>query len=148
VIPLLSFLTPRGWAMGGAALLLVFGGVQTLRLGHAKGDLSEARQALLNPVTHKTWQSEAKRDAAALGTCHASVTTLEGSLASQNAAVASLGVESARRTKMLADGLEQARKGRASAEARAAGLLKRPPAGIDACARSEAARRAVLESLK
>jgi hypothetical protein len=47
MIPLLSFLTPRGWAIGGAALLLVFGGVQTLRLGHAKGDLSEARQALV-----------------------------------------------------------------------------------------------------
>lgn len=83
-----------------------------------------------------------------LDTCHANGQALETSLAAQNASIAAAKADGDRRAQMLADGLQQARAGRASAEQRAAKLVSHPPAGIDACARSEAARLAVLESLR
>lgn len=82
-----------------------------------------------------------------LDTCHANVDGLMKSVAVQNAAIDLAKAEGDRRAKMLADGLSEARRGRAGAEARAAGLLSHPPVGVDACARSEAAREAVLRSL-
>lgn len=82
-----------------------------------------------------------------LDACHANVTGLQASLDAQNVAVEAQRADGERRAKMLSDGLQQARVGRAGAEARAASLLKNAPAGIDACARAEAARAAVLKAL-
>lgn len=82
-----------------------------------------------------------------LRTCQANTRGLQASIATQNAATDALKADSDRRAKVLADGLSEARKGRASAEARAAGLL-RPVLGVDACARAVAAREAVLGSLQ
>jgi hypothetical protein len=84
---------------------------------------------------------------ASLDTCHANVSGLQASVAAQNAAVEAVRAEGDRRAKMLADGLQQARAGRAGVEKAAAGLLAHPAVGVDACARSEAARDAVLRSL-
>lgn len=83
-----------------------------------------------------------------LDTCHANGQALVASLDAQNASIAAARADGDRRAKMLVDGLQAARAGRATAEARASKLLSHPPVGIDACARSEAARLAVLESLK
>lgn len=82
-----------------------------------------------------------------LDTCHGNVAGLQASVAAQNAAVDAAKAEGDRRAKMLADGLSEARRGRAGAEARAAGLLSHGPVGVDACARAEAAREAVLRAL-
>jgi hypothetical protein len=138
--------SPLGrYVLIGLAVLALCVGINVQgRHAQAKRD----KPLIWNATTGKTWQSEAQRDAARFATCKANTTTLEASIASQNAAVTALGSESDRRVKMLADGLEQARRGRASAEARAAGLLKHSPVGIDACARSEAAARAVVEALQ
>lgn len=73
---------------------------------------------------------------------------LEGSIATQNAALADLRREAVVRTAEAEKAVAEALKGRASAEARAAKLLKTPPAGIDACARMESADAAVLRSLQ
>lgn len=122
--------------------------VQTLRLHHAKDDLSAARSALVDPITKKTWESEEKRDGPDLKTCHESLTASLDTQDRQSASILAAKADGDRRAKALADGLVLARKGRASAEERAGRLLKVGPVGIDACARSEAARLAVLESLR
>ena len=137
----------RYWLFGIGALMLLLG-VQSNRLDHTKGDLktananlTAARTALIDPKTRATWQSQYL-------TCHASEANLLGAVEAGNAASAAMKADTDARAKMLADGLQQARRGRAGAEARASALLTRPPAGIDACARAEAARDAVIRSLR
>lgn len=92
-------------------------------------------------------EAAAKLAKSNLDQCHSNVTGLQGSVDAQNAATAALKADGDRRAKMLADGLQQARQGRAGAEARAAALLTHPAVGIDACARAAAARVAVLRAL-
>ena len=145
---LLSLLTNwRVLAGLGFALALGFSLVQTARLHHAKSDLATARQALRNPVTHATWESEAKRDAVDLKTCRLNNATLSQAVTDQNAATEALRADTERRAKMLSDGLLQARKGRAGAEEEARRLLA-GSAGFDSCSRAVEAREAVLRGLK
>lgn len=73
---------------------------------------------------------------------------LEGSLRAQSAAVEGLKAEASLRTAAAEKAVGEALKGRASAEARAAKLLSRPPAGVDACARAMSAFEAVKESTR
>jgi len=73
---------------------------------------------------------------------------LEGSIATQNAALADLRHEAEVRTQAAEKAVTEALRGRAGAEARAAKLLKSPPSGVDACARMESADTAVLRSLQ
>lgn len=73
---------------------------------------------------------------------------LEGSIATQNAALADLRHEAEVRTQAAENAVTEALRGRAGAEARAAKLLKSPPSGVDACARMESADTAVLRSLQ
>ena len=85
----MTFATILAWALKhwqaiGLAALIAFAGLQTARLGHAKHDLAAARAALVNPKTHKTWQSEAKAATANLETCRANTATLAGQIAAQN----------------------------------------------------------------
>lgn len=158
-MPFLAFLrllTPRAWFAIGIAVLIAALGVQTLRLNHAKADQWD-RSACVKDQSCKgiKWEAEVKTLRPALAaaqrdfaTCKLNTDVQEAAIDRQNAAVTAQGAESASRLKMLSEGLEQARKGRASAEARAGDLLKHGPVGIDACARSEAAARAVVESLR
>ena len=80
----------RYWRVVVIVSLVLALGAQTFRLHHAKADLTTARAALVNPVTHKTWQSEALRDARDLTTCHANVTTLKAATETQNASIDAL----------------------------------------------------------
>lgn len=73
---------------------------------------------------------------------------LEGSIATQNAALADLRHEAEVRTQAAEMAVTEALRGRAGAEARAAKLLKSPPAGIDACARAMSAFDAVKGNLQ
>lgn len=117
-------------AAAGIALILVIIGYGA----HERSIQKAADQVVLDAV---------KAD---LRQCHLNAATLSQAVAAQNASVDAMKADSDRRARMLADGLQQAREGRASAEARAARLL-RPVPGVDACARAVAARAAVLGSL-
>lgn len=116
------------------ATMLVFGGVQTIRLSHAKRDIEKADAI--------TALAQAK-----LVQCHDNTAALQASLDGQNRAVDQMKADSDKRLQASSDALHGAEKGRESAEARAAKLLALKPAGIDACARMMDADRAVLESL-
>lgn len=137
----------RYWKLIGVGVLVVALAVTVGLLRRSDANLKTARAALLNPATGKTWQSEAMGLYRDLEICKGNTLRLETAVASQNAATEAMRAESDARAKMLADGLQQARRGRAGAEARASALLTHPPVGIDACARAEAARDAVIRSL-
>lgn len=130
--------------IGLAVFALIFGFAAWQRSAQAAKDAPW----ITDPVTHAKWKDEATQAQRDLGTCHGSLTTTLASLDAQNAAVDAAKADGDRRAKMLADGLADARKGRAGAEAAASRLLTHPPTGIDACARSEAAREAVLRALR
>lgn len=138
MIAIIAFLrSPLGiYIMVGLAVLALLTGI------YFKG---KADQHGSDQIHERKAVAAVQRD---LDTCHANGQALETSLAAQNASIAAAKADGDRRAQMLADGLQQARAGRASAEQRAAKLVSHPPAGIDACARSEAARLAVLESLR
>lgn len=140
------FSTPAGKyvLIGLACLALIFGFALHERHSQAAKDAPW----ITDSATGKKWKTEAEASALDLKTCHSSLTATLASLDAQNAAVEALRVDGDRRAKMLSDGLQAARTGRAGAEARAAALLKNGPVGVDACARSEAARAAVLRSLQ
>lgn len=135
MIAFLRLLTPRAWFVGGLALLLVFVGVQTWRINHAKHDLKEARAALVNPKTKRTWEQDFTASQRNLDICHGSVLAVQTSLDTQNAAIAANAADGARRAKMLSDGLQQARKAAAAADKRSLDILAVKPKGADQCAR-------------
>lgn len=118
---------------GGIAALLALSvattGVQSFRLAHAKSDLAQARQALLNPSTHNTWQSEAVRDGRDLGTC-------TDKLTAQNAAVAARSAEDARKLADATKGMVDARAVAESYRRSAPTVRAYQPKGPDACARA------------
>jgi hypothetical protein len=80
--------------------------------------------------------------------CNGGLQDAVGAIKRQNAALTAIQQVSDRKLADAANALSLASKGRAGAEAKAAKLLARPPAGIDACARMESADAAVMETLK
>lgn len=135
-----------GVATIGVGILLAFGGVQTLRLNHAKHDLTTARAALIDPAGKATWQSEEVRDRADLATCRANEITLEGSIKVQNA---SIEAQSALDTASLARSEAIVRQAQAN-EAATAKALKAlsGPIATSANGRCAAFDKTFLESLK
>jgi chromosome segregation ATPase len=129
-------------------LLLIVLGIQTARLSHAKHDLTAARAALKDPATHRPWQTEAEERTRDLSTCKTNIDTLKAAAAKELARLSALQADAAQRLRQTQAELDTASKGRQSAEARAAKLLKTPPVGVDACARSEAAFGAAKEALR
>jgi hypothetical protein len=117
MLELLRLLSPKTWAVIGFAALLTFSGVQSIRVAHAKHDLKTARVALVNPATGDSWQSEAMRDARDLRICRTNTDALKAAITRQNAAADALKAEADRRSRMLADGLQAARKTAATATA-------------------------------
>jgi hypothetical protein len=85
---------------------------------------------------------------AALGQCHDNTKALKAAIDLQNASLAALGQESARRLagneKVVQAALAQA----ARAKQQSAVISAQPPAGADVCARYEDVDTKVLESLK
>lgn len=136
------------WRLVGLAVLLLALAVQSARLSSAKGDLADARAALTNPLTKKTWQSEALRDARNLRTCRDNNTVLQGSLDRQSTAMERL--EQAGRT-LAADNARlatTARKSAAVAASAQARILARPPAGNDTCSRVLDVEQRFMEELR
>lgn len=80
--------------------------------------------------------------------CNAGLHEATDAIRRQNKAVEAIQAVSDRKLADAANALSLASKGRAGAEAKAAKLLARPPAGIDACSRMESADAAVMETLK
>lgn len=79
--------------------------------------------------------------------CRDARKALMQSLDEQNARVAALGAESARRLEEARDALGKAQEGRARAEERARRLMA-APAGLDGCARAYSAFEAVKEDIR
>lgn len=133
------------YLLGGVGVLLALSmataGVQGLRLKHAKADLSTARAALINPVTRKTWQSEAVRDARDLGACKSAV-------AEQNASVAAAAAETARKLAAATKGQADARAVAESYRQTAPAVRAYQPKGADSCARTADVARMIREDLR
>lgn len=139
---ILTFLGARlggGIAAAVVATLVLGLGVQTARLAGAHRDVTKLTDRIENPSTGYI---------AKLSTCQGNVAGLESAVKAQNSAVAAIGAESARKMDIASVAVTAAIQGRASAEGRAAKLLRSRPAGLDACARMQAADNAVLEALQ
>ena len=129
----LKSLTSRtGIAIAVGFALITFASVQTMRLDHAKKDLSTARAALVNPSTGHTWQKDYQIAAPALATCNVNLAATKGALDRQNLAVDALKAEADRRQRVSAQALSTARAGAAEARRRADAILS-APRGPDAC---------------
>lgn len=129
----LKSLTSRtGIAIAVGFALITFATVQTMRLDHAKKDLSTAHAALVNPATGHTWQKDYQIAAPALATCNVSLANVTGALDRQNLAVDALKAEADRRQRVGAQALSTARLGAAEARRRADAILS-APRGPDAC---------------
>ena len=129
----LKALTSRtGIAIAVGFALITFASVQTMRLDHAKKDLTTARAALVNPATGHTWRKDYEIAAPALAVCNTDLANVTGKLNRQNEAVRALGEETARRQAQSAEALSTARLGAAEARRRADAILA-TPAGPDAC---------------
>lgn len=100
--------------------------VQTKRLESAQVSVATARAALKNPVTGKTWQSEAIRDARV-------VTDLSGKLTLQNTAVERLKGERDAAVAESDRALQAARKSTTETRKSVDALLAMKP-GADVCA--------------
>ena len=120
---ILALLTPRAWGFVGLAVLLVFGGVQTARLAHAKADLVHVRAEAVRAVA-------AARAETAL--CQTNRAGLQAATEAQNVAVAAQRAAMDRQAAALANAAQRARQGQGEAERRAAALLAGRP-GADAC---------------
>lgn len=136
------------WKLIGLALLLGALAIQSARLANTKGDLRDARAALVNPLTMKTWQSEALRDARDLATCKANTDSLRAAVDRQNAAVTAAAAEGQARTAAAQKAVQQARTATQRAEAKAQAILSRQPVGIDTCARVLDVDRQFTEQLR
>ncbi len=141
IAALLSLMSPRTWAIAGASALLVFGGVQTLRLNHAKHDLAQARADLIDPVSKRSWQREAVDARSGLAACKSAVQA-------QNDAVDALKAKSDANIAKADKAASDARAVAASARTEAARIMEMKPAGATSCERAESLRVSYLESLK
>ena len=129
----LKALTSRtGIAIAVGFALITFASLQTMRLDHAKHDLSVARAALINPATGHTWRADYQIAAPALAVCNTDLGNVTAALNRQNLAMKALGDETARMRAESAAALSTARRATASARARADAILS-TPAGPDAC---------------
>lgn len=135
------------WVLGGAgvvlAALLLFGGVQTARLDHAKADLTQARTdrdaaraALIVPNSRpaRTWRQEADRLAGDLETCHGNAATLQHGLDDANAGAAAAQAAQLAAERRLVAQAAQNRQDLAAADRRAQAYVNGRPVGADRCA--------------
>ena len=142
IATILGFLGSRLGAGIVAAVVLALTlslGVQTARLADARGDAAKLADRIDNPVNGYVVK---------LADCRGDVDRMADAVGRQNDAVTALRAEGDRKVAEAEKAVTEAQKGRASAESRAAKLLKNPPAGIDACARAMSAFETVKESLK
>lgn len=132
LIGALKFLA-RNWRWLLIASLVVGLGVQTFRLDHAKTDLTTARAALVNPVTHKTWQSEAIAAQRDLTTCRGNEGRLQKALGDQNASIDALKREADASSARATAQIRAAQADSAKARRDVAAIMAKRPGG-DVCA--------------
>jgi hypothetical protein len=136
------------WRAVALAVLIAFAGAQTVRLSHAKHDLTAARAAQINPATHKLWKVEAERDGRDLKICRANGDTLQAIIARQTAAATTLQAVSDQKMAVATKAAADARAVAASAREASAALSARELLGATPCARADDAQRAFLEKVK
>jgi hypothetical protein len=133
MLSLLTFVrSPIGrYLLIGMALFALIGGI------YLKGrtDMHKADVIVLQKVRDA--------DALALNTCHGNVSTLQGALDRQGAAVSAMKADSDRRGQMLADALQSARKAAVAAQSKADRILALKPEGSDQCEAVRALDRVV-----
>jgi hypothetical protein len=142
---LLGFLG-KNWRAIGLVLLIAFAGLQTARLAHAKGDLKTAKAALIDPATKRKWEIEAKERLRDLNTCRDNTTRLEGSIASQNAAVDRLKADGDARVEQATKAAQDALQARREADQTARKLAAYKSA--DTCPAREAGIAELVKGLK
>jgi hypothetical protein len=123
---------PRLAAAGVGVLILAMFGLQTVRLSHAKADLQIARAAVLDPVTGRTWRSEAIGAHRSLALCVNQRRELVRALQLQNTAIERLRVDAGLRQTRVSHAVRAARTTGATERAAAGRVLATPP-GLDAC---------------
>lgn len=121
--------------------------VQTARVGRLKNEVAAEQAAQINPATKRPWKYEAERDGKALLTCQGNVSTLDGALSRQSAAVAAKSAADQARISLAERGLAEARAANAKAAGRIAELM-RPLAGADTCTRVIEVDERLLRSLQ
>lgn len=114
------------------ALLAALLALQTMRLNHARADLTTARAALINPATKHTWQDDYTASQVDLGTCRTNNTTLSDALKTQNAAVLAAKAEGDRRTALATQAAANARAVAESRRQEALAIMARV-SGPDVC---------------
>lgn len=137
---IIGLFVAKHWRALLVGVLVGLLGTQSARLGDAKHDLQSARDALKDPVTGKTWQSEADGRLAALGTCNAQVKALNNTAAAQSEAAAAFKATMEDRIAAAQKAAQQALGARRKADQAVADLLSRKDTG-DAC-------KDMLEALK
>jgi hypothetical protein len=146
---ILAFITSRAGRAVAASLLvialMVGCTVQRHQLKAVRADLKEARAALYVPGTKVTWRVTAQDAQANLNVCHGDRDSLMGALGRQNAALAALQADGARRVAETSRALQAARKQGAAALAEANRILGITPEGSDTCARLLDAERQISE---
>lgn len=130
----------KNWKIVAIAAVIGLLTIQSMRLSHAKADLKTARLALVDDKTHETWQTEFKG-------CSDSLTAAIDATNTQNAAIASVQAESARKTALAVQALQEAAKSRAQASSSAQRLLSYRSTGKTACEALQGADAAVLKEL-
>lgn len=134
----LSLLTnPK--VIAGIVLSVLLGaiGVQSARLHHAKADLATARAAQIDPVTHRTWQSEEQLDLINLGTCAANLDQAQATVNTQGASISALKAASDAASAKASVAVQQAQAATASLSRHEAQIAAIKPTG-DACAQADA----------
>ncbi len=114
-----------------AVAVAVFG-LQGARLSHAKHELVQAKLALRNPETQRTWEVEAKSARADFERCSGRATALADDIEAQNKALRSLKSEADRRLAASERELASARDAVKTARTDAVRILRARPDG-EAC---------------
>lgn len=123
-------------------------GVTAAAAGFAAAERFERRPAGQFAVLGVSLGAQLAAAQADLTRCRADRIVLRSAMQAQSASIEAAAKAGALATERAAVQLRAAQAGQADAEAAAARLLHRPPAGIDACSRMESADAAVLESLR
>lgn len=125
-------LSLRAWAALALVALVAFAGIQTVRVGRLKDDVSRLENLAAEALRAQAWEK-------------ARAQTCEAGLARQNAAVEALRAEGAARLARADKAAADARAVAASARRQADALLNARLEGADACERAQDVRRRFLE---
>lgn len=136
----------KNWKWFGLGLLVLLLTVQTLRLGHAKHDLAQARTALIDPTSKRKWADEAMERGINLDTCTGNLMAATGKVADLSSQIEALSQAGAAKLAQAKTALSVAQKASQKAQERIQALSK-PLTSADACSRVDEADRRLLETI-